>query len=187
MNRPTLVPVTNPFPFLSASQIRRRQSHSAAPPSLNVALAGPKGRPSSAAADDRDSSPTSCSCSCGNPSVGRRRGRRRPSSRGISRSSAYLAGRLRGPAWLLLLPFFGGKVRREPGRPVSSMATAAPRQMVGVRRLSERLHKGTRAATWTCSARSSSIPISSSSSPTMTKGRFCFFSRHSVSCSKMYL
>jgi hypothetical protein len=64
------------------------------------------GRPSPAAADEPGSSPPSCSC--GNPSVGpagRRRGRRHPASRGISRSTVYLAYCSR--------PSVGGKVRRD--------------------------------------------------------------------------
>jgi hypothetical protein len=66
---------------VSHSPSRRRQSPSAAPSSLNVSLAG------------------------------RRRGRSRPVSLGVSRSSAYLAGRMCGAIGLLLLPAVSGKVR----------------------------------------------------------------------------
>jgi hypothetical protein len=103
---PHSTPPPNPFPFLSisppATPLRR--------PLLPQCAAGRQratsGRPSPAAADDPGSSPPSCSC--GNRSVGpagRRRGRRRPASRGISRSTVYLAYCSR--------PSIGGKVRRD--------------------------------------------------------------------------
>jgi hypothetical protein len=96
---------------VSHSPSRRRQSPSAAPSSLNVSLAG------------------------------QRRGRSRPVSLGVSRSSAYLAGRMCGAIGLLLLPALSGKVRRD-------LAVPAPpgrrRRRGRSRLLGERLRKGMR-------------------------------------------
>jgi hypothetical protein len=121
---PLDIPIFSPTPGPSRS--RRCQIPSAAPCSLAAALAG-KGRPTSSLRQWRTTATASCKAR-GNPSArlaGRRRGRRRRATRGISHPSPAGCG----ARCLLLLPAVGGKVRRDlaiqapPGATPPSSAT----------------------------------------------------------------